>query len=191
MQYENVKTDLFAYQRKSYMKLGEIFFWTATINNWQRLLTEDKYKEVIISSLEYLSNEKLMDVFAFVIIPNHIHLIWRINKMNGKESPQGSFLKYTAHLFKKMLKENEAEQLNKYKSDAVNKSFEFWQRDSLAILLYSKDAAVQKLKYIHNNPLAEHWQLVADPADYKYCSAGYYEKNKKQFGFLKDLYNEF
>ena len=156
MQYEIEIKDSFAYQRKSYMKLGEIFFWTATINNWQRLLTEDKYKEVIISSLEYLSNENLIDVFAFVIMPNHIHLIWRINKMNGKESPQGSFLKYTAHLFKKMLKESQADQLNKYKIDAVNKSFEFWQRDPLAILLYSKETAVQKLKYIHNNPLAEH-----------------------------------
>ncbi|MEO5947778.1 MAG: transposase [Chitinophagaceae bacterium] len=191
MQYENETKDSLAYQRKSYMKLGEIFFWTATIKNWQRLLTEDKYKEVIISSLEYLSNEKLIDVFAFVIMPNHIHLIWRINRMNGKESPQGSFLKYTAHLFKKMLKDSQGDQLNKYKSDAVNKSFEFWQRDPLAILLYSKEIAVQKLKYIHNNPLAEHWQLVADPTDYKYCSANYYEKNERQFVFLKDLYDEF
>ncbi|MEO5946030.1 MAG: hypothetical protein ABIP79_04385 [Chitinophagaceae bacterium] len=34
-------------------------------------------------------------------------------------------------------------------------------------------------EYINNNPLAEHWQLVGDPAEYKYFSAGYYEKNEK------------
>jgi putative transposase len=179
------------YKRKSYMEIGEIFFWTATINKWQRLLQENRYKDVIISSLNYLSNEGKIDVFAFVIMPNHIHLIWRTNEMNGKESAQGSFLKYTAHRFKKMLKLEGVEKLEMYKSDAVNKSYEFWQRDSLAVPLYSKKVAVQKLKYIHNNPLAEHWQLVKNPCAYKYSSAKYYEMNEKEFDFLKDMYEEF
>jgi len=80
-------------KRKSYMELGEIYFWTATINNWQRLLQTDRYKQVIIDSLEYLSSRNKIDVFAFVIMPNHIHLIWRINENNEKETAQGSFLK--------------------------------------------------------------------------------------------------
>lgn len=173
------------------MDIGEIFFWTATINKWQRLLMDDKYKEVIISSLQYLSDEGKMDVFAFIIMPNHVHFIWRANEMNGKESPQGSFLKYTAHQFKKMLKQEGAEKLDVYKSDAVNKSYEFWRRDSLAVQLYSKKVAVQKLNYIHNNPLAEHWQLVKDPCEYEYSSAKYYETNEKDFDFLKDMYEVF
>jgi REP element-mobilizing transposase RayT len=37
-------------------------------------------------------------------MPNHLHLIWQQNKLNGKETPQGSFLKYTAHEFLKRLK---------------------------------------------------------------------------------------
>ena len=83
--------DIFNNKRKSYIEIGEVFFWTATINQWQRLLGEDKYKDVIIGSLEYLSNAGKIDVFAFVIMPNHIHLIWRINELNGKETAQGSF----------------------------------------------------------------------------------------------------
>lgn len=173
------------------MDIGDIFFWTATINQWKRLLWEDRYKDVIISSLEYLSNGGKVDVFAFIIMPNHIHLIWRANALNGKESPQGSFLKYTAHQFKKMLKEEDPKKLEEYKSGAVNKSYEFWQRDPLAIRLYSKKVAAQKLKYLHNNPMAEHWQLVKDPCEYKYSSAKYYELNEKEFGFLKDIYEEF
>lgn len=35
-------------KRKSYIEIGEVYFWTATINNWNHLLKEDKYKEVII-----------------------------------------------------------------------------------------------------------------------------------------------
>lgn len=87
--------------RTSHMDSDELYFWTATINGWQKLLEKDSFKDLIISSLKYLSNKGKIDVFAFVIMPNHIHLIWRINELNGKETPQGSFLKYTAHELKK------------------------------------------------------------------------------------------
>lgn len=175
-----------AYKRKSYIEIGEIFFWTATINQWQKLLLEDSYKDVIINSLEYLSRAGKIEVYAFVIMPNHIHLIWKTNELNGKETAQGSFLKYTAHEFRKML--HKEGRLASYRVNAENKKHEFWQRDSLAIHLYSHEAALQKLKYIHNNPLAEPWQLVKDPCDYKYSSAKYYEMNQKNFSFLKDLW---
>jgi REP element-mobilizing transposase RayT len=183
--------EIFKQKRKSYIEIGEVFFWTATINQWQKLLWEDRYKDVIIVSLEYLSNAGKIDVFAFVIMPNHIHLIWRTNELNGKETAQGSFLKYTAHEFRKMLLIEGGNKLSLYKVDAENKKHEFWQRDSLAIHLYSREVAFQKLKYIHNNPLAEHWQLAKHPCDYKYSSAKYYELNEKNFSFLKDLWEVF
>jgi len=178
--------DLNTPKRKSYIEIGEVFFWTATINRWQKLLFSDEYKDVIIQSLEYLSNEGKTDVYAFVIMPNHIHLIWKINDRNGKETTQGSFLKYTAHRFRKMATRDG--NLGSYRVNSSNKQHEFWQRDSLAIHLYSRDVALQKLKYIHNNPLAEHWKLVKHPCDYKYSSAKYYERDEKNFPFLKDLW---
>jgi len=64
--------DLNTPKRKSYIEIGEVFFWTATINRWQKLLHSDEYKDVIIQSLEYLSNEGKTDVYAFVIMPNHV-----------------------------------------------------------------------------------------------------------------------
>jgi putative transposase len=179
------------YKRKSYIEEGEIYFWTATINKWQRLLTDDRYKDVVINSLEHLSNAGKIDVFAFVIMPNHTHLIWRINEPNGKESSQGSFLKFTAHEFKKMLRKESPERLSMYEVDASNKLYEFWQRDPLAVHLFTQKVAYQKLDYIHNNPLAEHWKLATNPCDYKYSSASYYEVNEKHFSFLKDLREEF
>jgi REP element-mobilizing transposase RayT len=95
---------LLEYSRKSFINLGEIYFWTATINNWHKLLLQDKYKDIVIESLQYLSDNNKVDVFAFVVMPNHIHLIWRTKELNRKETAQGSFLKYTAHAFKKLLK---------------------------------------------------------------------------------------
>ena len=187
----NMDKSLFEQKRKSHIEKGEIYFWTATINQWQRLLENDEYKDIIIDSLQYLTNENKIDVFAFIIMPNHIHLIWRVNEPNGKESPQGSFLKYTAHLLKKELQNEGIEKLAAYRVNADNKNFEFWQRDSVAIPLFTRKVALQKLKYLHNNPLAEHWQLVKHPCDYKYSSAKYYELNEKNFPFLKDLWEEF
>jgi REP element-mobilizing transposase RayT len=90
-----------------------------------------------------------MAVFGFVIMPNHVHFIWQMNKRNGKEKPFGSFLKYTAHQFKKVIKPSE---LENHKLNAANKSYEFWQRDSLAIELYSPKVAIKSIKRLglHN-----------------------------------------
>jgi putative transposase len=175
--------------RKSAMGFGKIYFWTATINNWQTLLKENQYKDVIINSLRYLSDRGKIDVFAFIIMPNHIHLIWRINELNGKETPQGSFLKNTAHEFRKM-REKEGG-LKNYAVFKPNKAHEFWQRDSLAIELYTEKVAYQKLDYIHENPLQEHWQLVNNEVDYFYSSAKFYLTGIKDFDFIKDLRDEF
>jgi hypothetical protein len=70
---------------------------------------------------------------------------------------------------------------------AANKQHQIWQRDSLAIPLYTYKVALQKLRYIHNNSLAEHWRLVQDPCEYWYSSARFYERGQNDFAFLKDL----
>jgi len=174
------------------MTIGnDIFFWTATINKWYRLLENDLYKDIIIDSLNYLSNKGIVDVFAFVIMPNHVHFIGRAKYKNGKETMQGSFLKYTAHEFKKLLLNEQSDKLHLYKVDASNKQYEFWQRDPVAIRLFTRKVAYQKLDYLHNNPLAERWQLVDNPCNYKYSIAKFYGEDKKDFTFIQDLRSEF
>lgn len=140
-------------RRKSHIEHGNIYFWTATINKWYRLLEKDEYKDVIIESLQYLADTGKIDVYAFIIMPNHIHLIWRINEPNGKESPQSSLLKHTAHAFKQMLKAEGAGKLAAYKVDADNKQFEFWQRDSLAIRLFTKKVASALVRVRKSAPM--------------------------------------
>jgi REP element-mobilizing transposase RayT len=178
----------FDLQRNSTMEFENTYFWTATIHDWNRLLMLDTFKDVVIDSLIYLSRLELIDVFGFVIMPNHIHLIWRMNKMNGKENPKSSLLKHTAHQFMKMVT---VEQLITYRVGVANKQHEFWQRDSLAIELYTPDVAYQKLDYIHLNPMAKDWNLVTDPCDYKYSSALFYEKEDHRFEFLRHIGEEF
>jgi len=129
------------------------------------------------------------DVFAFVVMPNHIHLIWRLKELNGKEKPHTSFLKFTAHRFRRILADSE--NLSPFYVGAANKQYKFWQRDSLAVWIFSRKVAYQKLNYIHNNPLRERWNLCRRPEDYFYSSASYYEKELDRFRFLKDIRAEY
>ena len=69
-------------RRNSYMEIGKTYFWTATIRNWIHLMKDDRFKQIVISSLEFLSDKGLVDIFCFVIMPNHIHLIWRVNELD-------------------------------------------------------------------------------------------------------------
>lgn len=137
--------------RKSFNTLGKIYFFTATIHNWLPLIARERNQHLIIQYLKKLSDDGLLTIYAFVLMPNHIHLIWKQNRKNGKETPQGSFLKFTAHEFLKKLKTSGQSPL--YEINASNKKHQIWQRDSLSVEIYSRAVAVQKLHYIHFNPV--------------------------------------
>jgi REP element-mobilizing transposase RayT len=78
-------------------------FFTATILEWKPLLSEDKYKDVIISSLQFLVQNKRVAVYGFVIMANHMHIIWQIAEGYKRENVQRDFLKYTAQKIKQDL----------------------------------------------------------------------------------------
>ena len=144
---------------------------------------------MIIDYLKKLSDANLITIYAFVVMPNHVHFIWRQNNLNGKETPQGSFLKYTSHEF---LKELKLEGVSKmYEVNAANKKHEIWQRDSLSVEIYSREVAQQKLEYIHFNPVSSKWKLSKDDLDYYYSSAMFYESGVDDFGFLNNIYTVF
>jgi putative transposase len=172
--------------RKSHTSLNDIYFWTATIHKWLHLLESDINKQMIVSYLKKLSGEGLVTVYAFVIMPNHIHLVWQQNKLNGKETPKGSLLKYTGHEFLKTLKAESKSHL--YEVNTANKKHEIWQRDSLGIEIYTVKVAKQKLGYIHNNTVTGKWQLAKDYLSYHYSSARFYETGIDEFGFLKNIF---
>ena len=175
--------------RKSYTELNRIYFFTATIHQWKWLLEPDENKALVVDYLRELSQKELIKIYAFVLMPNHVHFIWQQLNKNGKETAQGSFLKYTAHeLLKKLKITGESKQ---YEINAANKKHEIWQRDSLSIEVYSRAVAKQKLEYIHFNPVSGVWQLSKDDLNYHYSSARFYESGIDDFGFLHDLYEEF
>ena len=160
------------------------YFYTDTIHNFVYLLQDDNLKMLLINSLKYFVSNGYIKVFAYVIMPNHIHLIWNFLKLNGKESPAGSFAKFTAHQFKKYLFEQDTARLQKFVVSKTDRKMQFWKRDPLAIPLTSEENLIQKLEYIHNNPIKEKWKLALLPEEYRWSSASFYKNGSDEFGFL-------
>ena len=102
------------------MDIGKIYFYTATILGWKHLLNTHKFKQIILSSLIHLVEKEKVKVYGFVVMPNHIHLIWENLSMNGKEKPHASFMKFTGHQFLNELRENNPKMLEKFKVEMKN-----------------------------------------------------------------------
>ena len=77
--------------RKSRMKLNEVYFWTDTIKDWKKLLIQDNYKHLIMDQLKWLKEKNKIIIYGYVIMPNHLHIIWEMLENNGKEMPHASF----------------------------------------------------------------------------------------------------
>lgn len=169
------------------MELQKVYFYTATILKWQKLLQPDKYKQLVIDSLRFLTQQGKITVFAFVIMPNHIHLIWRMLEKNGKEMPYASFKKFTGHALLKDLREHHPQVLPFFESTENSRQYHFWERESLAVELYTPEVIRQKLDYIHHNPVQARWRLVENPLDYKYSSMRFYAEGIDEFGFLSPI----
>ena len=168
----------------SFRQTSSIYFFTATNLNWTMLLEEEEHKNIVISSLRYLSENKRIKVLGFVIMPNHIHLIWQILEPHRNENIQRDFLKYTAQQIKWKLVNNNSKLLNDILVNAKDRRYQLWERNPLWFELDNTDTLLQKLNYIHNNPCKEKWLLAEKPEDYPFSSAGFYTLDKRDFDFL-------
>ncbi|MDP4284125.1 MAG: transposase [Bacteroidota bacterium] len=162
-------------------------FLTTTIYNWNHLLREDCYKQIIINSFDWLYQNKKCTINCFVIMPNHIHLLWKISDGFERKEVQGAFLSFTAHEFKKHLKKNAPKLLEDYYVNKSDRSFQFWEREPMVKECWTEKFFRQKFNYIHFNPCQPHWNLASLPEDYKWSSANFYEKGIKDFTFLTDF----
>jgi REP element-mobilizing transposase RayT len=168
-----------------------IAFYTATILEWKHLLKPDKYKQIIIDSFAFLAKEKRVKVYGFVVMNNHIHLLWKIVPPYTLKEVQLSFMKYTAQMIKFDLQKHHTQVLEKFYVGAKDRQYQFWERNPLTIYLYERKAVEQKLDYIHHNPVSKNWNLVSDWLDYPFSSARFYEQDSREFGFLTHYMDEF
>ena len=154
-------------------------FYTATINDWNSLLENDERKNIIIDSLTFLVRNKRIELNAFVIMANHIHLIWQPLFGFTPSAIQASFMKYTAQQLKRSLNVVDVE---KFKVNKYDRDYQIWKREPLSVELPSLNMFKQKLEYIHNNPVEA--GICGKPEDYYYSSARFYLDGYDTFKIL-------
>jgi len=100
---------------------------------------------------------------------------------------QRDFLKFTAQKIKYDLKDNDRDLLRQFEVNAKDRQYQLWERNPLSIDIYSRNVFIEKLNYIHHNPVQGKWNLCRYPEDYKYSTAKFYETGKDNWGFLTHI----
>ena len=160
-------------------------FFTAVCYDWLKLLETNEAKQIITEALTKRVKKAQIKVCAFVIMPNHIHIIWRIQNGFKLEEVQRDFLKFTAKELMSMLREQKGEDaLEEIYVGLKDRKYQVWKRNSMSIDLVHEWFFKQKFDYLHENPCQPHWQLAELPEEYKYSSARFYEDGVDEFGFL-------
>ena len=157
-------------------------FFTATNLEWKPLLKPDKYKDIITSSMDFLVRDKRVTIYGFVIMDNHMHIIWQMQPGIKRDAVQRDFLKFTAQKIKKDLLRFHKKELLQFKVNAEDRRFQFWERNPLSVDLWSREVFIQKLNYMHVNSVRA--GLCKSAEEYKYSSANFYETGIDNWGFL-------
>ena len=168
------------------MIINNFYFFTATVLEWKHILEFDKYKNIIIESFKFLVEKERLRIFAFVIMPNHFHTVWKISESLEKSDFQRDSMKFTSQTILRDLKLNHKEIHRSLYVGAKDRNYQLWERNPLSVPLYTQEVIEQKINYIHFNPLNPKWNLADEPQQYKYSSAKYYYEGIDEFGFLEN-----
>ncbi len=164
------------YQIKEQDKL---YFVTLQVVRWIDVFSRESYRKIIVENLIHCQQHKGLEIYGWVIMTNHVHLLVRSNK----EPLSGILRDFKSFTSKKILEEIQNGQesrkdwmLNLFEFAAVkhkrNSVYQFWSHENHAEYIYSNKFMRQKLEYIHENPVRA--GIVQKAEDYKYSSAGDY-----------------
>ena len=152
---------------------------TFTIIDWVDVFTKKEYKIELVNSMNYCVREKGLIIFAWVIMSNHMHIIWQAKEGFKLSDILRDFKKFTAKKIISMIEtENESRKvwmLRKFEFAGKRlkriSKYKFWKDDNHAILLdpFQTKMIDQKVDYIHNNPVTA--MLVEEPQHYLFSSA--------------------
>ena len=157
---------------------GGVYFVSFAVVEWIDVFTRNEYKDIVLDSLRYCQQEKGMEIYAWCVMSNHIHLLFRSIKEEKPELILGSFKRFTSKAIVAAIKENPQESRKEWllkqfeeagrKSSNV-KQYQLWRHDNKPIEVWSNKVIDEKLNYIHNNPVEE--GLVFKAEQYVYSSA--------------------
>lgn len=159
---------------------NQLYFLTFQIVEWVDIFTRKEYKDIAIQSFDFCRKKKGLQLFGYVIMSNHIHLIARAKENFSLSDIVRDFKKYSANQFLDYINNNPESRsdwmLKRFefaaKKHKRNSTFQIWTHENHAIELYSNAFIDQKLNYIHENPVRA--EIVRNAEEYIYSSASNY-----------------
>ena len=124
---------------------GVTYFVTTRLKQEGRFLTEHE-AEIIMNTILDSSTRNEMTLYAYVIMPNHMHIL----------------IKPIICVISKAM------QLIKGRSSRQINEGNFWQKGFFDFGVLTEEKFREKFNYIHSNPVK--WGLVKEAEDYKYSS---------------------
>jgi REP element-mobilizing transposase RayT len=156
-----------------------LHYLTFQVVNWIDIFTRKVYRDIIIDSLKYCQENKGLELYGYVIMSNHIHVLIRASNNNLSDIIR-DFKTHTSKIIIHEIQEGRESRkewlLNQFSFAATkhkrNINYQFWTHENHAEIIFSNKFIWQKLEYIHNNPVRN--GIVSKPEDYLYSSAKNY-----------------
>lgn len=148
-----------------------LYYVTFTVHQWADVFTREIYREEIISNLRYCQEKKGLEIYGWVVMSNHIHLILRAVDDNLSDIIR-DFKKYTSKAIYRHIKNNPHESRKDWLLLVLSYRGKiwFWAAGYHGEEVLSSAFFYSKLDYIHLNPVRA--GIVEKAEDYIYSSAG-------------------
>jgi putative transposase len=158
------------------------YFVTFTVHQWVDVFTRKEYVDTPLDSLIFCQKNKGLNIYAWVIMTNHIHLI--ISGRDGKLSDIiRDFKKFTSSQIISAIENNPKESRKRWMLWLLKKDDKlwFWEEGYHGEEIISKSFFDSKVNYIHMNPVKAN--IVGKEEDYLNSSCGDFYGTRK--GLLK------
>jgi putative transposase len=146
-------------------------FITSTVVGWLPVFTTATRCDILVDSLRYCQTIKGLKIYAWTILDNHFHAIV------GGAALTRAVADLKRHTARRVLEQLEAdrcewllERLRQLRHPRkVESEYQFWQEGFHPQAMVTDEIMMQKLEYLHNNPVKR--GLVASPEHWRYSSA--------------------
>lgn len=101
-----------------------LYFVSFAVVGWLDVFTRNEYKDLIIESLEFCQKNKGMEIHAWCIMTNHVHLIFRSIENQKPELLLGDFKRFTSRSVIRAIQENIRESRKEFLLDYFKKEAE-------------------------------------------------------------------
>ncbi len=163
--------------KKNKISASYNYFLTLTVVDWIDIFTRPKYRHIIVDALIYGQNNKGLIIYGWCLMSNHLHLIAGAKDGFSLSDIIRDLKKYTSKKIIQAIKEGVESRrdwmLNRFefagRYDKKIKEYRFWQEGNEGKEIHTTEFLIQKLNYIHENPVKA--EIVDNPEDYRYSSA--------------------